>query len=57
MSLVDGLRIVLPLLVLAVLAVPVGTWIARVFGFVPGESSWTERVFGPLERLVLRVAR
>jgi K+-transporting ATPase ATPase A chain len=54
MSGMDVIRLLVPVLALFALAAPVGHWIARIFG---DEPTWTSRIFGPLERALLRLLR
>jgi K+-transporting ATPase ATPase A chain len=53
MTLLSGLQLILYLVVLLALAKPLGTYMARVY-----EGGWTilDRVLGPIERLIYRVA-
>ncbi|CAG1000396.1 partial Potassium-transporting ATPase potassium-binding subunit, partial [Anaerolineae bacterium] len=47
------LQIVLYLVVLIVLAKPLGSYMARVY---EGETTFLDRILGPIERLIYRVS-
>jgi K+-transporting ATPase ATPase A chain len=48
-----ALKLALHLAVLLALAAPLGAYMARVYS---GEASWAQRVLGPLERILYRLA-
>lgn len=47
------ISVILFFIITAALAYPLGAYIARIYA---GERSWTDRIFGPLERLMFRIS-